>query len=44
MRELRERIFSILNEEKDLDMDMEFEVFTRTRIKLFFELFICKWT
>jgi gustatory receptor len=28
MRELRERIFSILNEEKDLDMDMELEVFT----------------
>ncbi|EFX66300.1 hypothetical protein DAPPUDRAFT_116535 [Daphnia pulex] len=26
MRELRERIFSILNEEKDLDMDMELEV------------------
>jgi hypothetical protein len=32
MRELRERIFGILNEEKDLDMDMELEVFIPTLI------------
>lgn len=43
MRKLRERIFNILNEEKDLDMDMELEVFMKSHIALFIPDLICKW-
>ena len=38
MRKLRERVFNILNEENDFDMDTELEVFMKFFTTLFYQI------